>query len=140
MPALAPATIAELARRSGVDVASIRLYEEMGLLPKPRRRRGRSGGAAYHQEHFDRLAFIKRARDLGFPLETIADLAGVNGGLQTCNDIYHIVQRHLAGLRQGTDALTPMEIALKNLADACARKGSRSDCVVLVALSQPIEC
>ena len=32
MPALAPVTIAELARRSGIDIASIRLYEEMGLL------------------------------------------------------------------------------------------------------------
>jgi len=34
MPAIAPATIAELARRSGVDVASIRLYQQIGLLPR----------------------------------------------------------------------------------------------------------
>jgi MerR family transcriptional regulator, mercuric resistance operon regulatory protein len=140
MPALAPATIAELARRSGIDVASIRLYEEIGLLPRPRRRRGRRGDAAYHQEHFDRLAFIKRARDLGLPLETIAELVGVNGGLRTCNDIYQIVQRHLAGLRQGPGQPTPMETTLKNLADACPRKGSRSDCVILAALSRSSEC
>lgn len=88
MPAIAPATIAELARKAGIDVASVRSYEEMGLLPKPRRRRGRSGDFAYHQEHLDRLLFIRRALELGFPLEIVAELAGVKGGLQTCNDVY----------------------------------------------------
>ena len=140
MPALAPVTIAELARRSGIDIASIRLYEEMGLLPRPRRSRGRSGDSAYHREHFERLAFIKRALDLGFPPETIAELVGVNGGLRTCNDIYQIVQRHLAGLRQGTDQPTAVETTLKNLADACPRKGSSAECTILAALSRPIEC
>ena len=69
MPALAPATIAGLARSAGVDVETIRSYERMGLLPKPRRRPGRSGDAAYHQEHFERLSFIRRAVDL--PIEVV---------------------------------------------------------------------
>jgi DNA-binding transcriptional MerR regulator len=112
----------------------------MGLLPKPRRRRGRAGDHAYHQEHLERLLFIRRALDLGFPLETVAELAGVKGGLLTCNDIYQIVQRHLGGLRQGTAKPTPMETTLKTLADACPRKGPRSDCAILAALPRPIEC
>ena len=140
MPALAAATIAELARKSGVDVASIRLFEEMNLLPQPRRSRGRSGDSAYHREHFERLAFIKRARDLGLSLETIADLLGVNGGLRTCNDVYQVVQRHLAGLPQPADQPTPAEATLKQLADACPRRGSRYDCTILAALSHPLEC
>jgi len=64
----------------------------------------------------------------------------VNGGLRTCNDIYQIVQRHLAGLRQGTDQPTAVETTLKNLADACPRKGSSAECTILAALSRPIEC
>jgi len=140
MPAIAPVTIAELARRSGIDVASIRLYEEMGLLPKPRRSRGRSGDAAYHREHFERLAFIKRARSFGLPPETIAELVGVNGGLRTCNDIYQIVQRHLAGLPHAGDQPTPVETTLKSLADGCPKRGSRSECTILAALSRPSEC
>lgn len=140
MPASAPATIAELARRSGVDVAMIRLYEKMGFLPKPRRRRSRSGDAAYHQEHFERLMFIQRAFDLGFSLESIAELTGIGGGLRTCNDIYHIAERHLADLRQRIDELTRMEARLQQLASACPRKGARSDCAILTALSRPDEC
>jgi MerR family transcriptional regulator, mercuric resistance operon regulatory protein len=140
MPALAPATIAELARKSGIDVASIRLYEAMNLLPKPRRSRGRRGDAAYHQEHFERLAFIRRARGFGLPLETIAELVGVNGGLGTCNDVYRIVQRHLAGLPPTIDPPTSAAATLKTLADACPRMGSRHDCTILAALSRPLEC
>jgi len=140
MPAIAPATIAELAHRSGIDVASIRLYERIGLLPKPRRRRSRSGDAAYHQEHLDRLVFIRRALDLGFSLQDIAELTGVKGGLQTCNDVYQIVERHRAGLRRRIDELTQMESALKALADACPKQGSRSDCTILAALSRPPGC
>lgn len=98
MPAIAPAKIAELARRSSVDVASIRLYEKIGLLPRPRRRRSRTGDSAYHQEHFDRLMFIERALALGFSFEAIADLAGVKGGLRTCNDVYQIAERRLTEL------------------------------------------
>ena len=137
MPAIAPATIAELARKAGVDVASARSYEEMGLLPKPRRRRGRAGDHAYHQEHLERLLFIRRALDLGFPLETVAELAGVKGGLLTCNDIYQIAERHLADLRRRIAELQGKEATVAALVAACPRKGSRTDCAVLAALKQP---
>jgi MerR family mercuric resistance operon transcriptional regulator len=140
MPAIAPATIADLARKAGVDVVTVRSYEEMGLLPKPRRRRGRSGDAAYHQEHLDRLMFIRRALDLGFPLETIADLAGVEGGLQTCGDVARIAEQHLASLRERIADLQRREAALAELVAACARKGSRANCAVWNALSHPNEC
>lgn len=140
MPAIAPATIAELARKSGIDVASIRLYEKMGLLPRPRRRRGRSDDAAYHQEHYDRLTLIERALALGFSFEAIADLAGVKGGLQTCNDIYHIAERRLAEVRRRIAELSRMETQLAALAAGCPRKGSRSDCTLLAELARPTEC
>lgn len=75
MPAIAPATIAELARKSGIDGPSIRLYEKLGFLPRHRRRRGRGDDAAHHQEHCDRLMLIERALALGFSFDAIADLA-----------------------------------------------------------------
>jgi DNA-binding transcriptional MerR regulator len=140
MPAIAPATIAELARRSGVDVASIRLYEKIGLLPRPRRRRSRTGDPAYHQEHFDRLIFIERALALGFSFEAIADLAGVKGGLRTCDDVYRIAERRLAEVRRTIAELTRVEARLETLAGGCLRKGSRSDCTLLAELSRTAEC
>ncbi len=140
MPAIAPATIAELARKAGVDVATVRSYEEAGLVPKPRRRRGRSGDAAYHQEHLDRLLFIRRALDFGFTLEAIKELAGVTGGLQTCGDVYQIAARQLEELRDRIGKLQRVEATLADLVAACTKKGSRTDCAVLATLSQPCEC
>ena len=137
MPAIAPATIAELARKAGVDVVLVRSYEEMGLIPRPRRRRGRSGDAAYHQEHLDRLLFIRRALEFGFSLEAIAQLAGVKGGLQTCNDVYQIAEQHLTQLRQRISELQRVEATVAALVSACPRKGSRAECAVLNALRQP---
>jgi DNA-binding transcriptional MerR regulator len=87
MQAIAPASIVELARLGGVDLATVDSYEVVGLLPKLRRRRGRSGDRAYRQEHLDRSMFIRRALEVGFGVPAILDLTDVKGGLRTCNDI-----------------------------------------------------
>jgi DNA-binding transcriptional MerR regulator len=45
-----PLTLTQLARAVGVRVDDVRFYEKPGLLQKPRRWRGSSGGLAYHRE------------------------------------------------------------------------------------------
>jgi MerR family mercuric resistance operon transcriptional regulator len=137
MPALAPATIAGLAKSAGVDVETIRSYERMGLLPKPRRQPGRSGDAAYHREHLERLTFIRRAIELGFTLEAVGELLGLAGGLRTCGDISLVAQRQLSEIRQRIAELSRMEAALAPLAAACPRSGPARDCPLIVALSRP---
>jgi MerR family mercuric resistance operon transcriptional regulator len=137
MQAIAPATIAELARLAGVDVQSIRSYEEHGLLPKPRRRRGRSGDPAYHQEHLDRAIFIRRAREFGFSFQAIAELTGTNGGLLTCNDAYRIAERQLADIRRNIAGLQEQEAKLSELVGACPGTGPGSNCVILNTLRRP---
>jgi MerR family transcriptional regulator, mercuric resistance operon regulatory protein len=137
MPLLAPATIAGLARKSGVDIESIRTYERLGLLPKPRRRQGRSGRVAYHREHLERLTFIWRARKLGFSLDAIADMLGLGGGLRTCADIDRIAERHLAEVRTraGQDEVRRLESALGPLLSASPRSGLAKDSPIIVMLS-----
>jgi MerR family transcriptional regulator, mercuric resistance operon regulatory protein len=137
MQATAPVSIADLAHLAGVDVASIRSYEEMGLLPKPRRGRGRPGDCAYHQEHLDRLAFVRRALELGFSLGAIAELAGARGGLRTCNDVYRIAERQLVDIRDRIADLQRKEANLSELIAACPAKGPGRDCVILNTLHQP---
>jgi MerR family copper efflux transcriptional regulator len=64
--------IAEVARRSGFSPATLRYYEDIGLLPATSRTRG--GYRAYDERTLERLAFIARAKQLGCSLEEIADL------------------------------------------------------------------
>jgi MerR family mercuric resistance operon transcriptional regulator len=135
MPAIAPVTIAGLARLSGVDVESIRSYEALGLLPRPRRRRGRSGDVAYHGEHLERLWIIRRALALGFTLPAIGDLLGVKGQYRTCGDVYVIAQRTLDAIRES--GVTPSP-DLERLTEVCPRRGSANDCPLLAELARPL--
>lgn len=64
----------ELAHRSGVATTTIRLYQNKGLLPRPRLE-GRTG--YYDGSHLARLALIGRLQDQGFSLAGIGRLLEV---------------------------------------------------------------
>ena len=69
--------IGELSRRTGCNIETIRYYERIRLLPSPPRRgRYRSYGA----EDVGRLAFVRRARELGFTLDDVRNLLGLAAG------------------------------------------------------------
>jgi MerR family redox-sensitive transcriptional activator SoxR len=63
--------ISELAQSAGVAASTIRYYEELGLLPKPRRTSGRR---AYDDDARDRLCVITFAKEAGFSLREIRQL------------------------------------------------------------------
>ena len=64
--------IKDVADRSGFTAATLRYYEEIGLLPQPARTP--AGYRLYDERTVERLAFIARAKQLGCSLEEIADL------------------------------------------------------------------
>jgi MerR family transcriptional regulator, copper efflux regulator len=65
--------IAEVSRRSGFTPATLRYYEEIGVLPPPARTDG--GYREYDEGTLERLAFVARAKQLGCTLEEITDLS-----------------------------------------------------------------
>jgi DNA-binding transcriptional MerR regulator len=71
----------------------------LGLVPLPRRRRGRSGGLAFNREPLDRLRFIARTLAHGFPVDAIGKLLGLDGSYRTCRDVYLVSQLTLAAMR-----------------------------------------
>ena len=64
--------IKDVADRSGFTAATLRYYEEIGLLPEATRTP--AGYRLYDDHTLDRLAFIARAKQLGCTLNEIADL------------------------------------------------------------------
>ena len=64
--------IKDVADRSGFTAATLRYYEEIGLLPEASRTP--AGYRLYDDRTLDRLAFIARAKQLGCTLEEIGDL------------------------------------------------------------------
>lgn len=63
--------IDDLAREAGVSVRNVRVYQDRGLLPPPRRQ-GRSGW--YSENHLARLRLISRMLDRGYTFATIREL------------------------------------------------------------------
>jgi DNA-binding transcriptional MerR regulator len=65
-------TIGELARLAGTTVRAVRHYHGIGLLPEPER--DRSGYRRYGAAALVRLLRVRRMRELGLPLDRIAQL------------------------------------------------------------------
>lgn len=136
MPALATLPFASLAEKSGVDVDTLKKYERLGLLSKPRR--PASGLILYPADEDRRVTFIKRSFELGFSAEAIHDMVSLGRGKQkSCKDIYAIAERQLADVRRRLDDLARIERTLAPLVESCPRRGNVMNCSIVNALSHP---
>jgi DNA-binding transcriptional MerR regulator len=64
--------ISELGRQIGVNPRTIRYYEQIGLLPRPKRKA--NSYRVYDRADVERLQFIRRARTLDFSLDDIGEI------------------------------------------------------------------
>ncbi len=86
--------IHELAEQTGVSAKTIRYYESIGLMPRPRR--AANNYRDYTPEAAERLRFIAGARSLGFALVDIADmLAARDGGEAACRRVLKTLDQRL---------------------------------------------
>lgn len=125
-------TIGSAARQTGVNIETIRYYERCGLLPPPRRSEG--GRRLYDFDHIRRLRFIRRSRELGFPLREIERLLRlVETGDYTCREVKEVTLHHLDEVRTRIVDLKRMETALHHMAQQC--EGDATDaCPILDVL------
>ena len=113
-----PFTIGQAADRSGCSTPTIRYYEEIGLLTEI----GRTpkGRRAYSWPQIHRLKFIRRARDLGLPIEQVRTLLGISDGDQTgCRDAADLLRTHIEALRKRRAELEGFEQMLDQMAQRC---------------------
>jgi len=136
MPALATLPFAALAEKSGVDVDTLKDYEHLGLLSKPRRMA--NGLILYPADEDRRVTFIKRSFELGFSAEAIRDMVRIGRGKQkSCQEIYAIAERQLADIRRRLHDLVRIERTLAPLVESCPRRGNVTNCSIVNALSHP---
>ena len=120
----------DLAKRTGVNVETLRFYEKKGLLPVPPRRE--SGYREYSPESVQRIRFIKRAQELGFSLGEIKDLLALRVRKGTsCSDVKERAGEKLEEVRQKIADLKAIERALTKLTASCSGKGPLSECPIL---------
>jgi MerR family gold-responsive transcriptional activator of gol and ges genes len=121
--------IGDAAKASGVSAKMIRYYEETGLIP-PAGRTG-SGYRVYSPSDVHMLRFIRRARDLGFSVEGIAELLGLwRDRSRQSADVKRLALAQVAELRRKIAELEAMAETLETLARHC-HGDHRPDCPIL---------
>ena len=125
-------TIGALSHRTGCQIETVRYYERIGLLPRPARTAG--GYRMYDENAVRRLAFVLRARALGFSLPEVRALLGLAEGREpSCAAARDLAATHLAEIRRKIDDLRQMGRILSDMVEACA-EGRLPDCPLIEAL------
>jgi MerR family transcriptional regulator, mercuric resistance operon regulatory protein len=125
-------SIGVLSAQAGVNIETIRYYERVGLMPPPPRSDG--GHRVYDETHRQRLTFIRRARELGFPLDDIRHLLGLERPERlTCDQVKALTEQHVTNIARRISDLRRLQRALRALAAQCDG-GSAPACPILDAL------
>lgn len=121
--------IGQAAEASGVAAKMLRYYEAIGLIPKAGRTE--AGYRTYGEAEVNTLRFIRRARDLGLPIERIKLLVGLwRDRDRSSGEVKRIATEHVTELRAKIAELAGMCAALQDLADAC-HGDHRPECPIL---------
>lgn len=125
-------TRGQLSKQTECNIETIRYYEQIALLPEPRRSEG--GHRLYSQDDLKRLTFVLRSRDLGFNLDEIRGLLElVDGGDFTCTEVRAITSAHLSDVQDKLKDLRRLERVLKKMVSECEGR-KVPDCPIIDAL------
>lgn len=126
-------SIGALANATDVKVTTIRFYEQIGLLPEPRR--APNDRRIYDETTLSRLAFIKHARQLGFAVEAIRTLLGLaDNPDQPCEQANRLAAEQLVAVDSKIARLQALRGELQRVV-AAACHGRVAECRVIEALS-----
>ena len=131
-------SIGRLSKASDVKIPTIRFYEQIGLLPRPPR--SDSDRRMYDDGAVRRLAFIKHARQLGFPIESIRVLLDLaDEPSRPCDEANRLAAVQLADVEDRIVRLQSLRGELQRMVEAgCS--GEISACRVIEVLSDHGHC
>jgi Cd(II)/Pb(II)-responsive transcriptional regulator len=126
--------IGEIAKVTGVDVQTIRFYEQEGLLAEPPRTR--AGYRQYGEIHCEILQFIRHCRSLDLSLPEIRSLLKYREQPNVaCDHINRLVASHVVQVRQRIAQLQNLEQQLLLLQERCGEHRQSEHCGILQSLS-----
>ena len=129
--------ISDVAERSGLPAKTIRYYEDIGFI-KPKRRP--NGYRFFEESELHKLAFIGRARSLGFTIEDCRTLLALyNDQSRASADVKKVAQQNLREIEAKIKDLQAMHMTLSHLVEECAGD-HRPDCPILENLGQSPDC
>ena len=129
--------IKDVAARAGLPAKTIRYYEEIGLI---RPLRAANGYRVFRESDLHKLAFLARARGLGFSIEECRALMALYEDQGRASaEVKALTVAHLAQVRAKIAELHEMESVLSRLIESCAGD-ARPDCPILGDLAGAPAC
>lgn len=124
--------IGDVADLSGLPAKTIRYYEDIGLVEPLR---SANGYRSFRQSDVHKLAFLGRARALGFTIEDCRSLLKLYADTDRASaEVKQIAEEHLDRIDRKIAELTEMRATLSHLVDACAGD-HRPNCPILADLA-----
>ncbi|UOA17135.1 Cu(I)-responsive transcriptional regulator [Sulfitobacter dubius] len=124
--------IGDVADLSGLPAKTIRYYEDIGLVEPLR---SANGYRSFRQSDVHKLAFLGRARALGFTIEDCPSLLKLYADTDRASaEVKQIAEEHLDRIDRKIAELTEMRATLSHLVDACAGD-HRPNCPILADLA-----
>lgn len=109
--------IGELSKRTGILSTTIRYYEQINLLPQPKR--AESGYRIYDEADVERLQFIKRARALDFALDEIVEILAFRERQEPpCQYVMKAMREKINRIQEQIRDLERLEAELSTLYEA----------------------
>jgi len=125
--------ISDVARDTGLPPKTIRYYEEIGLI---RPMRSENGYRVFGDSDVHKLAFLGRARTLGFSIEDCRTLLALYEDQDRASaDVKRVAQDHLAQIEDKIAQLQSMQATLQHLVRECAGD-NRPGCPILSDLAK----
>jgi DNA-binding transcriptional MerR regulator len=111
-------TRSQLAERAQINLETIRFYEGEGLLPIAPRTA--SGYRKFPESTVERLAFVKRAKALGFSLEEIRELLHLQSEhVGACAEVRDLLRAKVLVVREKRAQLQTLEAQLSAALHKC---------------------
>lgn len=129
-------TVGVLANETGINVETVRYYEKMKLMPRPKRRESRY--RIYDEQDLSRLKFITRSKELGFKLKEIKELLNLKVNSQSkCGDIKQLADHKISDIKEKIKDLKSMKKQLEKLVVQCVNEElTTEDCPIVKSLEK----
>lgn len=125
-----PMTIGRLARTADVNIETVRYYQRFGIITEPNK--PAAGYRVYPPETVDRIRFIKRAQQLGFSLQEIAELLEFGDG--HCADVRIRAETKRAHIDLQIKDLQRLRKTLADLIQSCQGGDNNAPCPIVETL------
>lgn len=124
--------IGDVSDRSGLPAKTIRYYEDIGLV---RPSRSENGYRDFGSRELHKLAFLGRARSLGFSIEECRALLSLYEDRErSSSDVKVLAERHLARINQKIVEMQALSATLRDLVERC-HGDDRPECPIMTDLA-----